>query len=90
MGANEKSQGNIEMLAKMCVIGIEKWGGPCWYECHGPTRCCFSLVISCGHAYGDGRVHCEIAVGSCSMKPCTDNHLGGEVTSYNPSNSTHY
>ena len=29
-----RSQENIEMLAKMRLIVIEKWEGPCWYECY--------------------------------------------------------
>ena len=34
-GVNCKgSQENIEILAKMRLIVIEKWAGPCWYECY--------------------------------------------------------
>lgn len=29
-----RSQESIAMLAKMRVIVIEKWEGPCWYECY--------------------------------------------------------
>ena len=29
-----RSQESIQMLAKMRVIVIEKWEGPCWYECY--------------------------------------------------------
>ena len=29
-----RSEENIAMLAKMRVIVIEKWEGPCWYECY--------------------------------------------------------
>ena len=34
VNCKERSQDNIEMLAKMRVIVIEKWEGPCWYECY--------------------------------------------------------
>ena len=34
VNCKERSQGNIDMLAKMRVIVIEKWEGPCWYECY--------------------------------------------------------
>lgn len=34
VNCKQRSQGNIEMLAKMRVIIIEKWEGPCWYECY--------------------------------------------------------
>ena len=34
VNCKERSQENIEMLAKMRVIVIEKWEGPCWYECY--------------------------------------------------------
>ena len=33
VNCKQRSQQNIEMLAKMRVIVIEKWEGPCWYEC---------------------------------------------------------
>ena len=34
VNCKERSQKNIEMLAKMRLIVIEKWEGPCWYECY--------------------------------------------------------
>ena len=34
VNCKQRSQENIEMLAKMRVIVIEKWEGPCWYECY--------------------------------------------------------
>ena len=34
VNCKERSQENIDMLAKMRVIVIEKWEGPCWYECY--------------------------------------------------------
>lgn len=34
VNCNERSQENIKMLAKMRAIVIEKWEGPCWYECY--------------------------------------------------------
>ena len=34
VNCKERSQENIEMLAKMRLIVIEKWEGPCWYECY--------------------------------------------------------
>ena len=34
VNCKERSQENIEMLAKMRIIVIEKWEGPCWYECY--------------------------------------------------------
>jgi len=34
VNCKERSQDNIEMLAKMRLIVIEKWEGPCWYDCY--------------------------------------------------------
>ena len=34
VNCKERSQENIDMLAKMRVIVIEKWEGPCWYKCY--------------------------------------------------------
>ena len=34
VNCKERTQENIEMLAKMRLIVIEKWEGPCWYECY--------------------------------------------------------
>lgn len=34
VNCKERSQENIEMLAKMRLIVIEKWEGPCWYKCY--------------------------------------------------------
>lgn len=34
VNCTQRAQENIEMLAKMRVIVIEKWEGPCWYECY--------------------------------------------------------
>ncbi|MCG8622816.1 MAG: hypothetical protein MJE68_12580, partial [Proteobacteria bacterium] len=34
VNCKERSQENINMLAKLRVIVIEKWEGPCWYECY--------------------------------------------------------
>ena len=34
VNCKQRSEDNIQMLAKMRVIVIEKWEGPCWYECY--------------------------------------------------------
>ena len=34
VNCKERSQENIKMLAKMRIIVIEKWEGPCWYQCY--------------------------------------------------------
>ena len=34
VNCKQRSQENIEMMAKMRVTVIEKWEGPCWYECY--------------------------------------------------------
>lgn len=34
VNCKQRSQESIQMLAKMRVIVIEKWEGPCWYECY--------------------------------------------------------
>ena len=34
MNCKERAQANIEILAKMRVVVIEKWEGPCWYDCY--------------------------------------------------------
>ena len=34
VNCKQRSEENIQMLAKMRVIVIEKWEGPCWYECY--------------------------------------------------------